>query len=322
MTDPLISIVIPVKNGAKWLGNLLPGLFEQQLAAHTEIILIDSGSTDGTLEIVKQFPVRLITIPPEKFSHGGTRNLGVREARGKYVVLTVQDAEPIGKDWLNLLLAGFTDEKVAGVCGQQIVRHDKQLNPIQWFRPFSEPEVTRYFFPTPADFLALSPAMKRTVCAFDDVNAMYLREALLKVPFQEIGFAEDIQWAKDALLHGYAVVFNYAARVHHYHHENGDFTYKRTFTESYYIYRILGFVGEDSGRFLALLRAAKLLLKEQELGFAAKWKWWLYNYRLRTAYGKAIRDFKRYLGKGDAFLDEIHERICGVPPQAPKPIAN
>jgi rhamnosyltransferase len=322
ITSPLISIVIPVKNGEQWLGNLLPKLMQQQLAGQTEIIIIDSGSTDRSLDIIRQFPVRLITIPPETFNHGGTRNLGVQESRGKYVVLTVQDAEPVGNDWLDRLLEGFIEESVAGVCGQQIVRHDRQLNPVQWFRPISEPRLTKYVFADPTDFNDLPPAQKREVCAFDDVNAMYRRDALLRVPFRQIGFGEDMQWAKDALLTGYALVYNNAARVYHYHHENREYTYKRTFTECYYVYRILGYVETPGDRLAALLRAAKILIREKEIGFATRIKWWFYNYRLRTAYEKAVRDFRRYLGEGNIILDRVHERICGVPPQAPEPNAD
>lgn len=61
-------------------------------------------------------------------------------------------------------------------------------------------------------------------------------------------------------------------------------------------------------RLVALLRAAKILLREKEIGFAARIRCWFYN--------------KRYLDEGDARLEQMHEQICGVPPQAPKPIAD
>ena len=79
----------------------------QTLIAQSEIIVIDSGSTDRSLEIVRRYPVRLIEIPASEFNHGSTRNLGVRAAKGEYVVMTVQDALPGSDDWLELFLAGF-----------------------------------------------------------------------------------------------------------------------------------------------------------------------------------------------------------------------
>ncbi len=94
---PLISVIIPVKNGDVWLRKLIPAILNQSLASKTEIILIDSGSTDQTKSVVRRYPVRMICIEPEEFNHGTTRNLGVKESKGKYVVMTVQDAKPVGK---------------------------------------------------------------------------------------------------------------------------------------------------------------------------------------------------------------------------------
>ncbi len=125
--------------------------------------------------------------------------------------MTVQDALPVDDRWLERLLEGFDDDNVAAVCGQQIVRRDPKFNPVQWFRPVSEPVLTKYSFADVAGFQALPAAEKRAVCGFDNVNTMYLRAALLKVPFQQMGFAEDIQWAKDAILSGYTIAYNYAA---------------------------------------------------------------------------------------------------------------
>ncbi len=58
MTEPLISIIIPVKNGAFWLNELLPALQKQTLFHRTEMILIDSGSTDDTVSIIRQHPAK------------------------------------------------------------------------------------------------------------------------------------------------------------------------------------------------------------------------------------------------------------------------
>src|SRR6185503_1987399 len=101
--DILISIVIPVKNGDHWLEALFEKLVTQTLYPQAEIIVLDSGSTDRSLEIIARYPVKLINIPPKEFNHGETRNVGVRAARGKYVVMTVQDALPFSNDWLQHL---------------------------------------------------------------------------------------------------------------------------------------------------------------------------------------------------------------------------
>ena len=61
---PKISIIIPVKNGEKTINACLKGIFEQTLIKQTEVIIIDSGSTDNTLDIIKNYSVKLYQISP------------------------------------------------------------------------------------------------------------------------------------------------------------------------------------------------------------------------------------------------------------------
>jgi rhamnosyltransferase len=316
----LISVVIPVKNGDYWLEGVLEGLMGQTLFHRCEVILIDSGSTDRTLEIVSRFPVRLVEIAPEQFNHGSTRNLGVQLAKGEYVVMTVQDARAADEGWLQKLLDGFDTADVAGVCGQQIVPHDPDKNPVVWFRPVDAPSVKKYRFQDPADFERLSPEEKRRVCSWDNVTAMYRREVLLKVPFRPAAFAEDAIWAKDALLAGYAIVYNTAARVLHYHFDTPDFALRRCFTTYYHLHRIFGLrpSAADMG-LIPLLRTMKLLLKAKSVPLKDKYKWLLYNYRWNRAINRSVKIFNKALGEGAKELDRVHADICRVPPQAVKP---
>jgi rhamnosyltransferase len=322
MNSPLISIVIPVKNGAPWLEKLFQAILRQTLAARTEIIVVDSGSTDESLAIVSRYPVRLLSIDPASFNHGLTRNLGAEAANGEFVVMTVQDALPADVRWLEKLLAGFEDEKVAGVCGQQIVPHDPATNPVQWFRPISAAGHFTYSFPDPASFLSLPPDTRRSVCGWDDVNAMYRRNVLRKLPFRKTTFGEDAQWAMDALLQGYTIVYNYEARVYHYHHEDPGFCFKRTFTELYLSYRMFGAKPAEKSWLRPMLSATRLLMKEKGIGPLKKFRWLQYNYGLISAYRRAVRDFNTSLAKGESFLDDRHSQLCGIAPQAPKPIAS
>lgn len=316
----LVSVVIPVKNGDAWLDETIPAILRQQIPGGLEIIVVDSGSTDHTLSLLDKYPVLVHRISPEEFNHGATRNLGVNLAAGKYVVLTVQDALPTDENWLQHLLDGFDDEKVAGVCGQQIVPHDPEKNPVDWFRPISPPDKKKFFFDDPANFEALTPSEQRNICRWDDVNAMYRRDILLKLPFRVTGFAEDVLWARDALLAGYAIVYNTAARVEHYHFETPEFAFRRSFTVYYHMYKYFSARPSrmDNGPIM-LLRNSKLLLKESRIGWPDKWKWLLFNYRQRKALNKAIDIFNEALAKGETELDSKHKEINQTPPQALKP---
>lgn len=318
---PLVSIIIPVKNGDSWLPQTLPALLNQTLADQTEIIVIDSGSTDNTLSILSQFPIRVINISPETFNHGTVRNLGAAEATGRYVVMTVQDARPADEKWLEKLLAGFNDPGVAGVCGQQVVSHDTDKNPVAWFRPQADPAMIKYSFKHPQDFDALAPGEKKRVCSWDNVNAAYRRDILLKIPFQKVSFAEDALWARDVIRSGYSLVYNSAARVYHYHFETPDFTFRRHFTVYYHFYRLFDVKPSGySNELVHVLKNLKLLVGENQLSWKQRWKWLRYNHYYRKAVNKAVKGFHDALQRGDAVLTSTHSEICDNPPQALKPV--
>ncbi|NJN27817.1 MAG: glycosyltransferase family 2 protein [Cyclobacteriaceae bacterium] len=182
----LISVVIPVKNGAETLDACLYGIASQKVGADIEVIVIDSGSTDNSLDIIRKYPKpKIISIDPASFNHGLTRNLGVAHANGDFVVMTVQDAVPADEHWLAKMLRHFDDPNVAGVCGQQVVPHHKDKNPHLWFRPMSQPSIRKVHFNTQEEYDLLLSEEKKQACSWDDVNSMYRREALLKMPFRE-----------------------------------------------------------------------------------------------------------------------------------------
>ncbi len=314
----LISVVIPVKNGEAWIESCLNAIQAQTLYHKTEVVIIDSGSTDRTIELLSKYNVKLIQIAPESFNHGLTRNLGVEHSSGEYVVMTVQDARAVNNKWLENLLAGFEmADNVAGVCGMQIVPHDADKNPADWYRPMSEPKPVVYRFDNAA-FHMLSPEQKKAVCGWDDVTAMYRKAVLKKIPFRKTGFAEDAQWAKDAYLAGYTLVFNPIATVYHYHYENPEYTYKRTFTVLYHMYRFFGYKPQmPQASLINTLRLLKLLWKESSLTLQAKMKWYKYNMQARTSINNAIADFIRIADAGEEVLDNKHQELCGMPPVAP-----
>ncbi|OQP66898.1 hypothetical protein A3860_00575 [Niastella vici] len=316
----LVSIVIPVKNGDYWLSDTLKGLLSQKINGGLEVIIIDSGSTDSSLDIITQFPVRLIQIDAASFNHGLTRNLGVKEAKGEFVIMTVQDAKPVDEFWVQHLLNGFEEESVAGVCGQQIVPWEKDKNPVAWFRPQSDPQLVKYNF-TPDQFNQLHPTQKRTVCGWDNVCAIYRKKILEEIPFREVMFAEDCLWAREAILKGYSIAYNPKARVYHYHYEEPASIVKRLFAEYYHFYRFLGFKPSytDNG-FIRKLKDIKLLVKEREVTWPDKWKWFWYNLAIREKVNETIDIFNQSVSEGEDALLKKYKLLCDQIPQAHKPV--
>ncbi|MDQ3231704.1 MAG: glycosyltransferase family 2 protein, partial [Pseudobdellovibrionaceae bacterium] len=83
----LVSIVIPVKNGYRYLREVLEAVGGQETDFAFEIVVVDSGSTDGSLEVLKKHNVQLIEINSHEFNHGSTRNLAISKTRGQFVVM-------------------------------------------------------------------------------------------------------------------------------------------------------------------------------------------------------------------------------------------
>jgi rhamnosyltransferase len=314
IATPSISVVIPVKNEALKIDACIQGILSQTIPVK-EIIIIDSGSTDGTVEILKKYPiVQVIEIPGASFNHGLTRNLGVERATGEYVLLTVGDARSYNNNWIEELMKGFESEEVVAVCGQQVVPHEKDKNPVNWFRPQSPPTFNKYQF-TKEAFEGLSPAEKRNVCGWDDVTAMYKRTTLLAIPFQKTSYSEDAIWAKQALLSGYAIAYNTAARVFHYHLEDETFTFKRSFTSMYFRYKQFGFIPVKPRTTLYnKIRILKILTQSLGGDLKAIVGWHKYNVANSKAMLKAYDIFMDCLGKGETFLDTRHAELCGKPP--------
>ena len=163
-------------------------------------------------------------------------------AQGEFVVMTTQDATPADEKWLETMLQHFDNPEVAGVCGQQIVAHDADKNPISWFRPMSEAKPVTYQFKDTEKFTNLTGKEQHAYCYWDDVNAMYRKSIKLKVPFKRLMFSEDTLWAKDALSAGYAIVYDYRARVYHYHHQPFNFTFKRSYVILYSNYKFYNYI--------------------------------------------------------------------------------
>jgi rhamnosyltransferase len=279
-----------------------------------EIVVVDSGSTDGTLGILAQYPVLVSEIDRSEFNHGATRNLGVALARGEFVALTVQDARPIDSQWLERMWRHFADPQVAAVCGQQVVPHDSDKNPTEWFRPYDDPQVRRIQFATADAFTALSAPDQAALCCWDNVTSLYRRTALDDVPFRHVSFAEDMAWAKDALVRGHALVYDYGARVYHYHDETMSFRFRREFTTAYHRYALFGARPAPTGVIPAVVRRAATALRRRYTP-SNRWSWFAYNVRLGAAEWSAGLLFRVAELGGEGAVSKIHARLCAVVPE-------
>jgi rhamnosyltransferase len=224
-----ISIIIPTKNAGDEFDNCLRSIFTQKTKYSFEVIVIDSGSTDNTLDFIAQYPVRLIKIKPEEFGHGKTRNFGARLAKGKYLVYLTQDAIPANEKWLDHLLCDIvSDDELAGAYSRNIPKSNCDPSEARyivqaWGDKKKIKEITDY---------KVYKTKKRyeELVFFSNVSSCIQKEIWKRIPFSEnLILAEDQDWSKRALEAGYKIVYEPESMVYHSHSYSVKALFKRYF---------------------------------------------------------------------------------------------
>ncbi len=191
------TICVLTFNGESFLDEVLRSCLAQDATFHYEVLVVDSGSTDATLDIVARHDaVRLHRIPNREFGHGRTRNLAVSLAAGDIVVFLTQDATPVGASWLRTLVSPLLDDRsLAGVFARQRPRPE--------CRPTTARHVAGVFGATPPpDF-------------FSNVCSAVRVDVLRRIPFRDVSYAEDRAFAADATAAGMRVSYVAEAEVLH-----------------------------------------------------------------------------------------------------------
>ncbi len=231
MSTPRVSIVIVTRNGHDTLPRVLDALAAQRGAPPFEVVAVDSGSDDGTVELLRGRVDRLVQIAPEEFNHGTTRNLGIERARGELVVLLVQDAVPVTEHWLAALTRPLAaDPTLAGSYARQVPRPDAsgvtRYYHARWAGASLEPRVSRV--ESAAAFAALPPIERYRLAVFDNVCSCIRRSVWQQVPFRAVPIAEDLEWAREVLLAGYGLAYVPDAVVEHSHDRSVAYEFRRT----------------------------------------------------------------------------------------------
>lgn len=198
-----VSVIIRCYNEERHIGRLLDGLVRQTLR-DLEIVAVDSGSTDGTLDVLSRYPVEVVRIAKEDFSFGRSLNLGCRRASGDVLVLASAHVYPVYDDWLERLTSPFADDSVALAYGKQRGAEATR---------FSEHRIFRSWFPD-----ASNPNQIHPFC--NNANAAVRRSVWNKLPYDEsLTGLEDIAWAKQAMALGHRIVYEADAEIVHLHEE-------------------------------------------------------------------------------------------------------
>jgi rhamnosyltransferase len=218
----MISAIIPTLNAGENIDELLTSLENQSI--HCEIIVIDSSSSDRTLEIAASHNVKTITINRQDFDHGGTRNLAASHAKGDILAFFTQDALPENRYCLENLIGYLQNSEIAATYGRQIPNTDAKLTE-KFARLFNYPDTPLIKSKDDIQSLGIKTFFFSNVCS-----------AIRKKVFEESGgftekliMNEDMLFACRIILKGYKIAYVPEARIFHSHNYTLSQQFKRYF---------------------------------------------------------------------------------------------
>ena len=187
-------------------------MVRRQKGPRVKLLNIDSGSTDGTVDVIREYTDRLIQIRPEDYIPGRVLNRGLRETDGPVVVFLNSDATPLHDDWLSKLLAAVSGENVAAAYGRQTSRHDT------W--PLFHKDNERAF--------GDGHVAAGWTHFFSMASSAVVRSVWAEQPFDEsIPYSEDVEWSYRARQAGYLIRYAPDAVVAHSHNYTLAQSWKR-----------------------------------------------------------------------------------------------
>jgi rhamnosyltransferase len=205
-----LSALIRCRDEVRGIGRLIDALREQTIGDRIEIVVIDSGSRDGTLEEVRRRGVEPLCLPPERFTYGRSLNLAATAARARLCVAISAHAHPLDRGWAARMVAAFDEDRVACAFGETV-----------------GPDLQRLQAPLLQD---LRHAESHPFYGYSNSAGGFRRELWERRPFDELlSASEDREWAWYWLRHGWLVRLDPALAVHHSHADEGPL---RTFARA------------------------------------------------------------------------------------------
>ena len=216
MTDPVVSIIMRSFNEGWALRETLPALRAQEYR-NWELIIIDSGSTDGSVELVRAAqPRHFVQIQPHEYNPSRVMNQGMQLARSDFCIFLNADATPQGANWLRPLVTGLVDPCTAAVFGRQVPRPDcwavYACDYERCFGPGRESAKWDHFFSM------VSSGLRKDIWA---------KRGFL----EKMQYSEDDEYTRWCRAQGYRIVYVPESVVMHSHNYTVSQSYKRGFGE-------------------------------------------------------------------------------------------
>lgn len=205
------SIIIRTFNEGKHIARLLEGILAQDYK-DWEILIVDSGSTDDTLDIVRRYSIKIINVRKEDFSFGYSLNVGCRNAAGEYIVFVSAHTYPANNRWLGNIVRPFEDPKIGMVYGRQIGNDVTKV---------SEAKDMLHNFGEKSRILVEESFG-------NNANAAIRKSLWIETPYDEkLPGIEDIDWAHRIQEKSYYIYYRADAVIYHIHDETYRQIYNR-----------------------------------------------------------------------------------------------
>jgi rhamnosyltransferase len=304
-----VACVIPTYNGRRDLERLLTSLWAQ--TAEFDTLIVDSSSTDGTLELARSRCSQVVQIEPKDFNHGATRQMMAdRYTQYDVLVYLTQDAYLEDPRAIEMLLEPFEDQLVGAVCGRQLPHLDATVL-SQHARWFNYPPVSR------VKSLADVPELGIKVPFMSNSFAAYRCNALFAVGGfpRHVILSEDMYVAAKMLLSHWKVAYQGSAVCRHSHNYTLREEFRRYFDIGVFQARESWIHAKFGGA-----RAEGMRYVKSELDFLGLRRFYLWPasllrnalkllaFKLGKEEARLSRPLKRRLGMYKRFWDSEHAR--------------
>lgn len=221
----LVSIIIRTLNEATHLDELLSSVEQQKtVGLELEVVIVDSGSTDSTLDIAKSHGCKILHIKQKEFSFGRSLNIGCKAASGELMVIISGHCIPVNIEWLQTLCQPLIENKAGYIYGRQVGGAESY---------YSECMIFAKYYPQQSQI-----PQQGFYC--NNANAAINRSVWERFKFNEgLTGLEDMKLAQDYVNDGGKVAYTAEACVYHLHDEKWSSIKRRFERESIALQRIM-----------------------------------------------------------------------------------